>query len=68
MEYFSGDPFQSFARWLIHNYGTPNCFDHRFDGMIQRSSNIEWDVEGTQTGSKLKFHLNLKFILSAASY
>lgn len=61
MEAIPGDAYNSFVRWVDYTYGTPQCFDPSFEGMVQRASNIEWDTEGTTTGSKL--NLMLMYIL-----
>ncbi len=53
MEALPGEAFNSFVRWLDDTYGTPECFDPSFNGIVERSSNVEWNAIGTDTGSKL---------------
>lgn len=53
MESVAGDAFSSFIEWIDLIYGTPECSDPSFNGMVERSSNIEWNTIGTNTGSKL---------------
>lgn len=68
MEAIPGDPFNSFVRWVDFIYGTPECFDPSFNGIVERSSNVEWDSVGTNSGSKLNvgrfdFHIIILTIL-----
>jgi len=51
------DPLNSFARWVVHVYGDGSCYDHTFENVVNRSSNIEWDQEGTETGQRQKYYL-----------
>lgn len=51
MEVIPGDGFNSFVRWIDYTYGTTECFDPSFNGMIERSSDVEWNTVGTNTGS-----------------
>lgn len=53
MEAIPGDAFNSFVRWIEFTYGTPECFDPSFNGMVERSSDVEWNTVGTNTGSTL---------------
>lgn len=53
MEEIPGDAFGSFARWVDIIYGTSECFDPSFNGIVERSSNVEWGAIGTDTGSNL---------------
>ncbi|XP_037033331.1 putative serine protease K12H4.7 [Bradysia coprophila] len=52
MEEIPGDAFDSFAQWVDLIYGTPECFDPSFDGIVERSSNVEWGAVGTDTGRR----------------
>lgn len=55
MEALPEDAFGSFVQWVDATYGTPECFDPSFNGMVERNSNVEWNTIGTDTGSNETF-------------
>lgn len=59
MSAVAGQPLDSLARWFRYVYGDAECFDPSYATAIERYSNIEFDQEGTNNGSK--FSQVLKF-------
>lgn len=47
-----GDYFNAFVRWIENTFGSDQCYDHSFNGQVERFSNVEWNSVGTNTGSK----------------
>lgn len=53
MHAISPDPLNSYARWVRHIFGDDtNCFDFNFENHINRTSNVNWNEIGTNSGGK----------------
>lgn len=58
MNFFEGDALNSFARWKAYVYGHDlQCFDHRYDNLVERHAAIEFGASGTLSGRRQFYHL-----------
>lgn len=58
MNFYQGDPLNSFARWKSYVYGHDfTCFDHRYETVVAGNSVTEFDQPQTISGRRQAYYL-----------